>query len=161
METEKKCTTGDRLKEIMDLKNLKQIDILNLSKPYCDLYNVKLQKSDLSQYISGRSEPRQDKLSVLGLALNVSEVWLMGYDVPMERSPESEIPFPTNVYPVDKVKLPHLLHFIYKPLYKGLFYILCPIMCDLCTIFKVHNCNDQAVKKSENQYILIDSIGIY
>lgn len=108
METEKKCTTGDRLKEIMDLKNLKQIDILNLSKPYCDLYNVKLQKSDLSQYISGRSEPRQDKLSVLGLALNVSEVWLMGYDVPMERSPESEIPFPTNVYPVDKVKLPLL-----------------------------------------------------
>ena len=108
METEKKCTTGDRLKEIMDLKNLKQIDILNLSKPYCDLYNVKLQKSDLSQYISGRSEPRQDKLSVLGLALNVSEVWLMGYDVPMERSPESEILFPTNVYPVDKVKLPLL-----------------------------------------------------
>jgi hypothetical protein len=30
-------------------------------------------------------EPGQFKLSMLGLALNVSEAWLMGYDVPQER----------------------------------------------------------------------------
>lgn len=39
----------------------------------------------MSQYVSGRTEPGQDKLTILGLALNVSEAWLMGYDVPMER----------------------------------------------------------------------------
>ena len=48
-------------------------------------YNVKLSKSDLSQYVSDKNAPGQDKLSVLAMALNVSEAWLLGYDVPMER----------------------------------------------------------------------------
>lgn len=69
----------------MSLKGYKQVDILNLCKPYCEQYNVKMNKSDISQYISGKVEPNQDKLFVLGNALNVSEAWLMGYDVPMER----------------------------------------------------------------------------
>jgi hypothetical protein len=42
----------------------------------------------LSQYVSGKAVPRQDKLTVLGLGLGVSEAWLMGYDVPMERRDE-------------------------------------------------------------------------
>ena len=45
-----------------------------------------MNKSDISQYVSGKVEPNQDKLYVLAKALNVSEAWLMGYDVPMERS---------------------------------------------------------------------------
>lgn len=44
-----------------------------------------MNKSDISQYCSGKAEPNQSKLFVLGAALNVSEGWLMGYDVPMER----------------------------------------------------------------------------
>ena len=35
--------------------------------------------------IRDRFEPRQDRLTILGLALNVSEAWLMGFDVPRER----------------------------------------------------------------------------
>lgn len=77
--------TSIRLKKIMAARNLKQIDILNLAKPYCREYNIKLNKNDLSQYVSGKVEPGQNKLSILGMALNVSEAWLMGYDVPMER----------------------------------------------------------------------------
>ena len=69
----------------MVARNLKQIDILNLAKPFCMEYNIRLNKNDLSQYVSGKVEPGQNKLTVLGLALNVSEAWLMGYDVPMER----------------------------------------------------------------------------
>ncbi|MDE5779166.1 MAG: DNA-binding protein [Lachnospiraceae bacterium] len=69
----------------MNERNLKQIDILERAQPYCEQYNIKLSKSDLSQYVSGKVEPGQHKLSILGLALNVSEAWLMGYDVPMER----------------------------------------------------------------------------
>lgn len=45
-----------------------------------------MNKSDLSQYCSGKTEPNQDKLYVLGAALNVNEAWLMGFDVPMERN---------------------------------------------------------------------------
>lgn len=82
----KKANTAIRLKEIMEKRNLRQIDILNLTSPYCQKYNIKMNKSDISQYCSGKAEPNQDKLYVLGEALNVSEAWLMGFDVPMERT---------------------------------------------------------------------------
>jgi transcriptional regulator with XRE-family HTH domain len=75
--------TSIRLKKVMDAKHLRQVDIIEMTKPYCEKYNVKFNKSDISQYVSGAVEPGQDKLSVLSLALGVSEAWLMGYDVPM------------------------------------------------------------------------------
>lgn len=81
----KKYTTSDRLKQLMAVRNLKQADIVRAVEPFCKRYNIKFGKSILSQYISGGVEPGQEKLTILGMALNVSEVWLMGYDVPMER----------------------------------------------------------------------------
>ena len=82
----KKYSTSDRLREIMNVRNLRQVDILNMTLPYCKKYEVKMNKSDISQYVSGKVEPNQDKLAVLGMALNLNEAWLMGYDVPMERN---------------------------------------------------------------------------
>ena len=82
----KKFTTAQRLKQIMDARNLRQVDILHAAEPFCKKHGTKLNKNDLSQYVSGKVEPGQDKLTILGLALGVSEVWLMGYDVPIERS---------------------------------------------------------------------------
>lgn len=81
----KELTTADRLKQIMSERGLKQVDILEACKPYCERYRVQLKKNDLSQYVSGKVEPKQDKLSILGMALNVNEVWLMGYNVPAGR----------------------------------------------------------------------------
>lgn len=66
----------------MEERHLKQIDILELCKPYCKKYNIKLNKNDLSQYISNKYSPSQKKLNILSMALKVNEVWLMGYDVP-------------------------------------------------------------------------------
>lgn len=77
--------TSSRLNLLMSNRGLKQVDILTLAQPFCEKYDVKLGKNDLSQYVSGKVEPGQHKLSILGLCLNVSEAWLMGYDVPMER----------------------------------------------------------------------------
>nr|DAK09798.1 MAG TPA: bifunctional HTH-domain containing protein/aminotransferase [Caudoviricetes sp.] len=77
-----KTNTSTRLKLIMKMRNLKQIDILDRCKN--NPYDIKISKSDLSQYVSGKVLPRQDKLSILAYALDVSEAWLMGYDVPME-----------------------------------------------------------------------------
>lgn len=74
-----------RLKEIMKQRNLRQTDIIELTKPYCQKYDVKMNKSDISQYVSGKVEPSQAKLVILSMALNVSESWLMGFDVPMKR----------------------------------------------------------------------------
>lgn len=80
-----KVNTSARLKQLMKERNLKQVDILNLSLPLCSKYNVKMNKSDISQYVSGKVEPSQEKLVILGMALNVTEAWLMGFDVPQER----------------------------------------------------------------------------
>ena len=81
-------TTSERLKEIIEKRGLKQVDVVALAKPYCEKYGVKLGKTDLSQYVNGQVEPKQEKLTVLGLALNVSEPWLMGYNVSPERKTE-------------------------------------------------------------------------
>ena len=81
----KQFTTSQRLEQIMRSRNMRQVDILNAAEPYCRKYGIKLGKNDLSQYVSGKVEPGQDKLTILGLALNVSVAWLMGYDVPAER----------------------------------------------------------------------------
>ena len=77
--------TSSRLKQIMEQRGLKQADILRMAQPYCDRSNMKLGKSDLSQFVNGKLEPGQWKLTILGLALNVSEAWLMALDVPMDR----------------------------------------------------------------------------
>ena len=79
-------TTQDRLKWIMKERNLRQKDICELAKPYCELYGERLGLADISAYVNGKYSPAQKKLALLGLALNVSEGWLMGLDVPMERS---------------------------------------------------------------------------
>lgn len=78
-----KIHTGQRLKAIMRNRDLKQIDILNLTKVYSELHGVKVTKQDLSQYIQEKVEPNQRKLGILAKALGVSEAWLMGFDVPM------------------------------------------------------------------------------
>jgi len=81
----KTSTTSQRLKQLLSERALKQVDVLERAKAYAQQCGVKLTKADLSQYVSGKVEPGQDKLALLGLALDVSEAWLMGYDVPMER----------------------------------------------------------------------------
>lgn len=83
-----KTNTSTRLKEIMKIRGLKQIDILE--KCAHNPYNGKISKSDLSQYVSGKVLPRQDKLSILAYALDVSEAWLMGYNVPMNAQDEND-----------------------------------------------------------------------
>lgn len=91
--------TSIRLKEIMTQRNLKQVDILEMVQPYCKKYDIKMNKSHISQYVSGKVEPSQDKLVILGMALNVSEAWLMGFDVPKERKVHYEqLPEIMNFY---------------------------------------------------------------
>lgn len=76
----KVATTAERLKEIMEDRNLRQTDILRLTMPYVEKAGLKMNRSDLSQYVSGKVEPGPEKLEILAKALKVSEVWLMGYD---------------------------------------------------------------------------------
>ena len=45
-----------------------------------------IDKGSLSRYLSGEREPKQKTAYKLAVALNVSEMWLWGYDVPKERN---------------------------------------------------------------------------
>ena len=69
-------TISDRIKKALKIRGMKQADL-------CKLANIP--KSSLSQYLSGDFEPKQDRIYLISKALNVSEAWLMGFDVPMER----------------------------------------------------------------------------
>ena len=102
-------TTAQRLKQIMVERSLKQADILQMAQPYCDKYHIKLNKSDLSQFVNGKVIPGQWKLTILGLALGVSESWLMGLDVPMEREKASDFPQSPDILPLPKTKRVPLL----------------------------------------------------
>lgn len=74
-------TTAERLREAMNEAGKKQIDIVK---------ETGLQKSAISRYLSGEYEPKQDAVYLLGRALDVSEMWLWGYDVPKQRSPKQK-----------------------------------------------------------------------
>ena len=94
-----KTDTSNRLKQIMSERNLKQVDILNLSKPYQNKYEIKLGKSTLSQYVNGVQSPDQNRIYLLAQTLGVSEAWLMGFDVPMVETSSSK----TSVPIVEKI----------------------------------------------------------
>ena len=70
-------TFSNRLKTAMRIRNIKATEL-----------SVKtgIAKSSLSEYINGKYEAKQDGLYLLARALDVNEAWLMGLDVPMERT---------------------------------------------------------------------------
>lgn len=45
MNTDKRVSTGTRLKQIMSERGLKQVDILKASEPYQKKFNVQLKKA--------------------------------------------------------------------------------------------------------------------
>ena len=69
-----KETFADRLKQAMDEKGKKQIDIIRAAAEQ----GVKLGKSHISQYVSGKNIPRTDILHCLAEVLGVDEEWLRG-----------------------------------------------------------------------------------
>ena len=73
-----KQTTQQRLREALSARNMLPIELSRLSG---------IGKSAISQYLSGKVTPKQDKIYKLAQVLKVSESWLMGYDEPMEQSP--------------------------------------------------------------------------
>lgn len=65
-----------RLKQAMDLRGIKASELSE---------KAKIPKSAISQYLSGLYEAKQKSIFKLANVLDVSEGWLMGLDVPMER----------------------------------------------------------------------------
>lgn len=65
---------SDRLKQSMESAGIKQADLIRLAENQ----GKKLGKSQVSQYVSGKTIPRKDVLDVLALVLGVDRGWLLG-----------------------------------------------------------------------------------
>ena len=87
------ATFKDRLNEAMNFRNLRAVDLAE---------KTGISKSSLSHYINGRYEAKQEALHLIAVALNVSEPWLMGLDVPMSRERNE------NVFPIRTKRVPLL-----------------------------------------------------
>lgn len=79
-------TFCERFNFLLKQKGLKQVDIVRLAESK----GIKLGKSNISQYMSGKATPRKETLRFLAESLEVSEEWLLGSDIPLA-SPVSEI----------------------------------------------------------------------
>ena len=89
-------------------KGLKQVDVINRSKHLQEELGIKLGKSTLSQYVNDVQSPDQDRIYLLSKFFDVSEPWLMGFDVPKERVPDSDRTA-KNTFPVTGlIKIPIL-----------------------------------------------------
>lgn len=99
----KKISSSERLKEIIKIRNLKQVEIVKRAKNLSDKYGTTINPNDLSQYLSGKVEPSQKKLSILAEILNTNEVWLMGYNVPMDPNMEGFPKDNIDINDIDKI----------------------------------------------------------
>ena len=70
-------TTANRIKIALTEAGKKQADLVR---------ETGIDKGALSSYVNGKYEPKQDTIYKLAKALNVSEMWLWGYDCKKERS---------------------------------------------------------------------------
>lgn len=73
---EKTSTTSERLQQIMLERKMKQADLARATG---------ISRGAISNYVLGRYAPKSDIVQKLANALNCSEMWLWGYDVPMEK----------------------------------------------------------------------------
>ena len=73
-------TFSDRLKSAMEKCNYKQSDLIRIAQDK----GIKLGKSQVSQYVSGKTTPRPDVVALLAQILDVREDWLSGASVSAE-----------------------------------------------------------------------------
>lgn len=81
MEIKRTAETHERLREAMHAANKKQADLAR---------ETGLDKSSISNYLSGKYEPKSKAIGLLARALDVDEMWLWGYETSRNRSQEAK-----------------------------------------------------------------------
>ena len=76
-----KETFADRLKDALNRQGMKQVDVIRAASQA----GVKLGKSHMSQYVSGKTIPREEILRFLAKTLQVTPEWLAGGESEPER----------------------------------------------------------------------------
>ena len=72
-------TFRERFQEALRIRQLRQIDVCK---------RTGITSASMSQWNTGKREPKPKAVLAIAKALDVSPIWLMGEDVPMEREPE-------------------------------------------------------------------------
>ena len=102
----------DRLKELLEMRNMKQIDLVKLTQENAKTYGKALTRSMVSRYLSGEYEPNSSNIVMIAELLDVSEAWLLGFDVPMRKDNSSKQllsdNIPSNLTQVSIVNVPIL-----------------------------------------------------
>ena len=78
--SDKAASFSQRLREALDARGMKQVELAEKSQ---------ISKSSISRYLKGDWEGKQSAVYALAKALGVTEAWLMGYDVPVEKKDTS------------------------------------------------------------------------
>lgn len=93
-----KVDIKERLRQGLEIREITQTQLAA---------KANIDKGQLSSYISGKYKPRQNNIDALAKALNVSEAWLMGFDVPIERMSDKEASpvAPSELLPPDQQQL--------------------------------------------------------
>ena len=71
----------NRIREALALRNMKQVEL-------CEKTGIK--KSSVNNWLAQRWQPKQDALMKMASVLDVSEMWLAGYNVPPDRPIEQK-----------------------------------------------------------------------
>jgi transcriptional regulator with XRE-family HTH domain len=77
----KTATIADRLREALDAAGKKQVDLVR---------DLGLDRGAVSSYLSGKYEPKQKAIYKMAQYLDVSEAWLLGYEVPKHRTADQK-----------------------------------------------------------------------
>lgn len=71
----------DRLQQALDRKGWRSVDLVE---------RTGVPKGAISYYLAGKSKPKTDRLYIIAKELDVSEAWLLGYEVPMTRTDDQK-----------------------------------------------------------------------
>lgn len=70
----------NRIAKALSIRGWKQVDLVE---------RTGIPKNSINAWVNQKWQPKQKALMTISKALDVSEMWLAGYDVPMER-PEAQ-----------------------------------------------------------------------
>lgn len=77
-------TVSNRLKEILRIREITQLDFVQMAAPIVQKHGEKLSPSKFNQYCTGKSRPDQGMIVILAEVLDVNPAWLAGWDAPMK-----------------------------------------------------------------------------
>lgn len=104
-------TFANRLLIAMKKNNINQIELSEKAT----LYGKKISQSLINKYLKGKAFARQDNIYILSKILNVNEVWLMGYNVPMDRNFGRTETKHINVYNLTTNEVVQTIPYEYRP----------------------------------------------